>query len=480
MTQPLALRLDASKSSNSPDVQSPTWIVLDTRTAESGIQSGVSRFVVGLAGGLAQVLAGKESRSVQLLLIGKREPHAWIVALVQNYPSVVSYWSGGPGALTRRFDRPVWLWPSRVVTEIAHKTGEDFFWVAPGNFDRPLIWSFGRRKWKSKLVQIIHDTIPFSQKASMGFFFRMQFCYLVKKTLASFPAVFTVSSHTSNSLVGIAPRRAMPVAVIGNGIDAIFGAQRKIFGDERFEARMRFLALLFPQLGEPVFKETFVTIAKSRWVVGVGRYQKYKGWESAEAATQILRGSFGEGVWFLRVGLCAKDTQRLAKTEQQSLGQGALFPTMNMLGLPELSDSLLAVLYSLSDVCAHPSRAEGFGFPPLEAAFCGTPVVYRKGTAVDEHFGEGTTLPLGFATAVDTNETQALAQAIAWVFEQQASPGSPLGVFLAQIGRADSAGQIMGPLLNSQRYEWRACADRFLDAVVHDSKGQNLEKGGHT
>lgn len=446
-----------------------SWVVLDTRTAEHGVNSGISRFVVGLAGGLAQELALRKETSphgVRVLLVGKHEPHAWIVSLVQRYPDLVSYWSGGPGALTRKTEKPVWLWPSRVLAEIAQRTGEGFFWVAPANLDRPLLWPFGRSRWKNRLVQIVHDTIPFTQKGSMGFFFRMQFCWLVKRTLSSFPHVLTVSQHSATDLARIAPKRQRPVSVVGNGIEPAFGSYGKVLGAERVAARLRFLALLFPQAGDPSSRGMFENLARARWVVGVGRYQKYKAWETVEEATALLQGSFPEGVWFLRVGLCVRDAQRLAKIESQPLGLATLYPSMRMLGIPELSDTLLSVLYSLADVCAHPSRAEGFGLPPLESAFCGTPVVYRKGTAVDEHFGQGTKLPLGFATSVDAQEPQVWAQALGWVLEQSASPGTELAGLLADLSCSESARSAMASRLGASRYEWQACARRFLDSVL--------------
>ncbi|MCA2961840.1 MAG: glycosyltransferase [Silvanigrellales bacterium] len=471
--QPLLLTEHLSKGPSTGGLppqasEPPVWVVLDTRTAEHGVNSGVSRFVVGLAGGLAEVLALRNEASpqcIRVLLVGKHEPHAWIVSLVQRYPHIVSYWSGGPGALTRKKEKPVWLWPSRVVSEIAQRTGERFLWVAPGNLDRPLLWPFGRSRWKNRLVQVVHDTIPFKQKGSMGFFFRVQFCWLVKRTLGSFPHVFTVSDHSAADLARIAPKRLKPVAVVGNGIEPVFGNYGKVFGPDRVSARLRLLALLFPQAEEPSQRGMFERLARARWVVSVGRYQKYKSWESVEEATSLLQGSFSEGAWLLRVGLCARDAQRLAKVESQPLGLGTVFPSLHMLGLPELSDTLLSVLYSLSDVCAHPSRAEGFGLPPLESAFCGTPVVYRKGTAVDDHFAQGTRLPVGFATALESNEPHVWAQALAEVMQQGDRPGTELHALFAHLARCESARDFMGSRLGASRYEWPECARRFLDAL---------------
>jgi glycosyltransferase involved in cell wall biosynthesis len=445
--------------------RAPTWIVLDTRTAERGVNSGVARFVAGLAGGLAHVLESQPfPRPVRILLVGKHEPHAWIIGLVQRYPDLVSYWSGGPGALSRKSDRPIWLWPSRVVAEIAHKTDEHFFWVAPGNFDRPLLWPFGRARWRNRIVQVVHDTIPFTQKASMGLLFRAQFCGLVKRTLSSFPHVLTVSPHSAKELADLAPKRQRPVDVVGNGIEPVFGSYAKVMGEDRVQARLRFLSLLFPQAEEASQREFFERLARARWVVGVGRYQKYKAWETAEEAVGLLQGSLREGAWFFRVGLGAKDTQRLSRTEQHSLALSTVFPGLQMLGLPELSDALLGVLYTLADVCAHPSRAEGFGLPPLEAAFCGTPVVYRAGTAVDDHFSHAR-LPEGFVTALADDSAQAWARALLKAMEDADRPATELGAFARVLVRAEDARSEMSTRLGGDRYDWRVCAQRFLASL---------------
>ena len=84
----------------------PFWLVLDIRSATSDHQSGLGRFVVGLSQALADCLSGRRSnhdavtQDVRLLLVAKSEPPKWAVQLVHEYPTLVTFWSGGPGALT--------------------------------------------------------------------------------------------------------------------------------------------------------------------------------------------------------------------------------------------------------------------------------------------------------------------------------------------------------------------------------------------
>jgi len=51
-------------------------------------------------------------------------------------------------------------------------------------------------------------------------------------------------------------------------------------------------------------------------------------------------------------------------------------------------DNDLPVLYNAADLFAFPSLYEGFGFPPLEALSCGTPVIAANNSSVPEVVGE--------------------------------------------------------------------------------------------
>jgi len=59
-----------------------------------------------------------------------------------------------------------------------------------------------------------------------------------------------------------------------------------------------------------------------------------------------------------------------------------------------VADEDLPALYTLADVFAYPSFYEGFGFPPLEAMACGTPVVSADNSSLPEVVGDaGLLLP---------------------------------------------------------------------------------------
>jgi glycosyltransferase involved in cell wall biosynthesis len=63
-------------------------------------------------------------------------------------------------------------------------------------------------------------------------------------------------------------------------------------------------------------------------------------------------------------------------------------------GFPD--DGLLPALYSGAELFVFPSFYEGFGFPPLEAMACGTPVFSSNGGSLPEVLGDAAVLMDGF------------------------------------------------------------------------------------
>jgi glycosyltransferase involved in cell wall biosynthesis len=53
--------------------------------------------------------------------------------------------------------------------------------------------------------------------------------------------------------------------------------------------------------------------------------------------------------------------------------------------LPKVSLPDLEAFYKACRVFVYPSKAEGFGIPPLEAALCKAPVLCSRGTALDNY-----------------------------------------------------------------------------------------------
>jgi len=110
--------------------------------------------------------------------------------------------------------------------------------------------------------------------------------------------------------------------------------------------------------------------------------------------------------------------------------------------LGRVTDAELRALYENALCLVFPSRYEGFGLPPIEAMWCGCPVLAADAGAVPEVCGDA-------ALWFDAEGGRTPAAAIARLLDE---PG--LWDHLAQAGRA-----------RAQDYSWPAAAARLLDLL---------------
>lgn len=86
---------------------------------------------------------------------------------------------------------------------------------------------------------------------------------------------------------------------------------------------------------------------------------------------------------------------KLVLAGPEGWGSGQIFSTIRDLGIEEevlamgfVPETDLPWLYNAADLLVFPSLYEGFGFPPLEAMACGTPVVTSNSSSLPEVVGE--------------------------------------------------------------------------------------------
>lgn len=439
-------------------------IVIDTRLAQDNVHSGISRFVIGFSQAIADELAALHKQNkphARILFVSKHEPPAWIVSLVKKYPWLASFWSGGPGAFARDYEKPIYAWSTFSLSKIDELSGGNFFWVAPGNFDRPLLLpSKRKRALVSRICQIVHDTIPMFHKEGMSFFFRFQFKLLVRRALVKLPRVFTVSDLSAAQLKATAPKRTEPIQVLSCGVDAIFGSEKRLRNIEKLDARMAFLKKLNPDLAQNENKNFLERLCHMKWVVGVGRGQKYKRWELAQQAVAECNKRMPDcGALFFRIASSVEDMRALGDGSTKPFGSGIFTQSSPMIAWPNLKDESLYELYRLADTLIHPSAAEGFGFPPLEAALSGLPVIFAKGTAVEGHFAPGQ-LPDTFWHPVGGSSVDDWLTALLAVLHGDASSKK----FFDEMDRATSTRQFMLKYA-SRRFDWKEPALTFLKSL---------------
>lgn len=464
MTSQLTLLEEANFKDNSDIV----WLAIDSRSAQSGVVSGISRFVIGLTRALAAELDKRKfvftqnKKRLKILIVSKSEPAQWVVELVHKYPNIVSFWSGGPGALQKSYDKPIWLWPTFALKRIQKLTNNQVIWFAPANFDRPLFVS--RNNMASRVIQVVHDSIPFMPVKGVGFIFKRQFRFLVKRALVRLPFVTTVSSHSARILQGLVKKRTSPLYVIGDAVDLNFGSKSRIVdANLLFSRRKKFLEDISHEKDIDKLNLIIEKIQQGSWILGVGRNQKYKCWDVASQAIMKVATDSSLNLWFIRIGSDQKEiSSYMKKCVPKEIGKIKFFEALKTIVFPVLSDYELADLYSLSTLLVHPSVAEGFGLPPLEAALSGTPVIFRTATAVDQHFPPGM-LPNNFWCGVDSSYISVWSKQIEkMLFDKKDSE------FFKNLHTAKSTREFIVEKAYGKSFEWNESAASLLDWLLSD------------
>ncbi|MEM1011062.1 MAG: glycosyltransferase family 1 protein [Planctomycetota bacterium] len=117
------------------------------------------------------------------------------------------------------------------------------------------------------------------------------------------------------------------------------------------------------------------------------------------------------------------------------------------------SDDGLAACYRASDVFVFPSTFEGFGWPPLEAMACGTPVVTSNAASLPEVAGDA-------GVQVDPKDDAALADAVRRVLDDPEE----------RTLRREAG------LERAKTFTWEACARKTLD--VYEAVAREADKAG--
>lgn len=155
----------------------------------------------------------------------------------------------------------------------------------------------------------------------------------------------------------------------------------------------------------------------TKLVMQVGT-NRYKNTPALLHALQILKTTFGIEVCLLRVGANFYPDEAALITE---LGiENQIIEAGNV---PD--DATLAKLYRQVDLLAFPSLWEGFGWPPLEAMACGTPVVTSNAGALPEVVGNA-------ALMVEPQNYPELAKALYAVLTREDLRASLIGQGLVQ------------------------------------------------
>lgn len=141
---------------------------------------------------------------------------------------------------------------------------------------------------------------------------------------------------------------------------------------------------------DPIFRETNLSAEKmprsnlfnmepSKKRILISGSQFYKNNETALKIFARLKTSFPEQIQLIKIGYSSNDWFDLvAKYHLEN----------DVINLGPISREQLPQLYHLVDLLLFPSLYEGFGWPPLEAMTCGTPVVTSSAFSLQEILGD--------------------------------------------------------------------------------------------
>jgi glycosyltransferase involved in cell wall biosynthesis len=219
--------------------------------------------------------------------------------------------------------------------------------------------------------------------------------YPSKKTLLKFKfivnglreadKIITVSNCTKNDIIHYLHIPREKIHVIHNGIDPNF----KILENKKDIRK---------------FRESLRIPNDRKIIIHISAEQVYKNIEGVLHVTNRLIHNFNEKVSLLRVGDLLTENHRdlVRKLDIEE----------NVYEAGYLSDSELVLAYNAADVLIFPSWYEGFGFPPLEAMACGTPVVASNRSSLPEIIGDAGVL-------ISPDDYEGMARAIHRIFSDE-------------------------------------------------------------
>ena len=222
------------------------------------------------------------------------------------------------------------------------------------HFDMPL-------SMKSQaLVQTIHDLYPLCIPRYCGALKRSYFEMITRRSTRRARLVISVSQQTRQDLIKYLEVPEEKLVVIPHGYNEAF---QRIKDESQLETvRQRH------QLPE-------------RFVLYTGMHKPHKNLSRLFQAFARLKPAIREYFPLYLTGPETEDTAQL-KALANELG---IQETVHFLGLLPGED--LPALYNLASLYVLPSLYEGFGFGPLEAMACGTPVACSNSGALPEVVG---------------------------------------------------------------------------------------------
>ena len=238
------------------------------------------------------------------------------------------------------------------------------------------------RRFKGKIIVTFHDLIPlkfpqYTPRAKKKKFFWL-YKWVIRRAAKISDAIITGSRNTKKDIIQHLNAADEKIEVIPYGIDPDY-----LTAD--FPTPIDFLKKKFGISG--------------KIILAVGREDPYKNILGLVKAFEKLISAGKHNYYLILVG--EKD-ERYPEVRNFVMEKGL---SQRIFFTGYLEEDKLANAYREADILVHPALYEGFGFPPLEAMACGTPVISSDRASLPEVLDEA-------AIFIDPTDIDALAQTI--------------------------------------------------------------------
>lgn len=270
-------------------------------------------------------------------------------------------------------------------------------------------------RYGGAMVFTIHDLIHLRFPRDHGLKHRLFYRLVVGPAARKAHAVFTVSEHSRQDIVGLLGVKPERVKLTPNGVGAGF---RPLDQAKKTLARK---TLSMPE----------------GFILGVGNKKPHKNLTALVEAHRLLEGRL-------------KSRQR-PPLLLVGVGPGDLpgvEPGPDLVMIKHLGGGELTLAYGAAEIMVMPSLYEGFGLPALEAMACGTPVVASNRASLPE--------VVGAAGLLSEPDPEALARAMASLLDD-----ASLWERLAQEGPQQA-----------RRFTWQSTAQKTLEAYGQAAGGR--------
>lgn len=295
----------------------------------------------GIAQHAMRMLAALVDEEVHPILLGSSE-------VCESFKDHLVY----PCILTRRFGKAQDLkvvWPQiigAVVENVARnglKSSSKVILHGISNFNIP-IWP---KRQSYRRVLTVHDIIPLLEPGSVSMAYFAQLRAILGRALSLADVIVCVSSWTRRKLLERYPMVEPKTHIIQNGVGPLGNDPQHFLKLTNRGHRPEFLC--------------------------ISRYEKYKNLELLVDILEVLPTDWQ--------GVLVTDS-RGAKVLSGKVKASRRQAPLKIVS--DISDMELKRLYRTCHVYVHPSRLEGFCLPIAEALVAGIPIVYQKGSAIEE------------------------------------------------------------------------------------------------